>query len=147
MYIIYMVRRLVEVHDGVLHSIHLFHQPHDVIRQLPPDIDHVVGRQQERLYGSLVVDVERDVDGIAVPPQDGSLDLPHGTRGGEGQGLLESVLGLGEDDSLQQVAVGGHLHSEHGNITVTAINCSRRLAGPGGGRGKPFKVYVEKIPK
>ena len=86
--------RLVEVHDGVLHSIHLFHQPHDVIRQLPADIDHVVGRQQERLYGSLVVDVERDVDGIAVPPQDGSLDLPHGTRGGEGQGLLESVLGL-----------------------------------------------------
>ena len=76
--------RLVEVHDGVLHSIHLFHQPHDVIRQLPADIDHVVGRQQERLYGSLVVDVERDVDGIAVPPQDGSLDLPHGTRGGEG---------------------------------------------------------------
>ena len=110
-YIIYMVRgegreTLVEVHDGVLHSIHLLHQPHDVIRQLPAHIDHVVGCQQERLYGSLVVDVERDVDGIAVPPEDGSLYLPHGTRGGQGQRLLERVLGLGEDYSLQEVAVG-----------------------------------------
>ena len=88
------VQILVEVHDSVLHSVHLLHQPHDVVREFPPNINHVVGGQQERLDGPLVVDVERDVDGIAVPPEDGSLYLPHGTGGGEGQGLLESVLGL-----------------------------------------------------
>ena len=116
------VHTLVEVHDGILHGVHLLHQSHDVVRQLPPDIDHVVGRQQEGLHRPLVVDVERDVESIPVSPEYRSLDLPHGTRGREGQGLLEGVLGLGEDDPLEEVAVGGHLHPEQVDVAVTVIN-------------------------
>ena len=65
---------LVEVHDCVLDSVHLVHQPHDVVRQLLANVDHVVGRQQERLHGSLVVNVQGDVDLIAEPLIDCSLE-------------------------------------------------------------------------
>ena len=100
------VQILVEVHDSVLHSVHLLHQPHDVVREFPPNINHVVGGQQERLDGPLVVDVERNVESVPVPSEDDSLYLPHGTGRREGEGLLEGVLSLGQDDPLQQVAVG-----------------------------------------